>query len=189
MKLKEMVTREKKTKVSKPFEPSPSGIPGQYDDLIEDGEVLKKSESITKSTEIFEPGSSSIVLEQEPLQSEQSSKLYPTPTSFLIQLQDKLSQSGFEIIHGVEIPGVDLVANNPESIIQRVFFSYMPKFNLRKALALEHAINRFSPELVIVISRIDDPELNVFIVGKNILPTNIDTILNTDFLTRLEERL
>ncbi len=187
--LKEMVPREEKTKVSKPFKPAPSGTPGKYDDLVEDGEGLKKTEPIDETTDTIEPNSSSTVFEQELIKSEQPRKLYPTTASFLIQLQDKLSKSGFEIIRGVEIPGVDLVADNPESMIQRVFFSYMPKFNLRKALDLEHSINRFSPELTIVISRMDDPELNVFIVGKNILPTNIDTILHTDLLTRLEERI
>lgn len=114
---------------------------------------------------------------------------WPSSTSFIIKLQEKLSETGFEVVHGLEIPGSDIVANNPDSIINRVFFCYMPEFNLKKALALERSINRYSPELSIIIGASDDPDLRLFAVGKNILITDIDTILNTNLLVNLEEHI
>ena len=113
----------------------------------------------------------------------------PSASNFIDKLQEKLSKTGFEVVHGLEIPGVDLVANNPESIINRVFFCYMPIFNLKKALALERSINRYSPDLSIIISTSDDPDLKLFAVGKNILITDTDTILNTNLLVHLEEHI
>ncbi len=110
-------------------------------------------------------------------------------TSFIIKLQEKLSETGFEVIHGVDIPGVDLVANNPESIINRIFFSYMPEFILKKALALERSITRSSPDLAILIGTANNSELKLFIVGKNILLTDVNAILNTNLLVRLEEHI
>jgi len=114
---------------------------------------------------------------------------WPSAASFIDKLQEKLSETGFEVVHGLEIPGSDLVANNPESIINRVFLCYMPMFNLKKALALERSINRYSPELSIIIGARDDPDLKLFVVGKNILITDVDTILNTNLLVHLEEHI
>ena len=143
---------------------------------------LSEQEAITGDKTVFE------------LKSESESttkKSWPSVTRFIIDLQQKLSESGFEIMQGVEIPGVDLAAKNPDSIVSRVFFTYMPEFNLKKALTMERSINKFSPELSIMISvpDVDDSEMRLFAVGKNILVTTIDTILNTDLLVRLEEHI
>ena len=112
-----------------------------------------------------------------------------TMSQFIDQFQKKLSESRLIIVKNIEIPGVDFVTKNPESIVDRVFFSFIPEFNLKKALALERSIERFKPELSIIVGDTNDPELRIFSVGKSILVTDIDKILNTDLLTRLEEHI
>jgi len=114
---------------------------------------------------------------------------WPSSTIVMNQLQDKLTDSGYDLIHVVEIPGVDIVSNNPESIIKRIFFSYMPKFDLKKAMALERSLERFSPDLCVLIGSKDDTDSKLFIVGKNIILSDMDTVLNTDFLINLEEHI
>jgi hypothetical protein len=125
-----------------------------------------------------------------PKESETAEK-YPSITKFIIMLQEKLPRVRFEVMHGVEIPGVDLAAKNTESFIRKVFFSYMPEFNLKKALALEQSMNKFAPELTIMVGvpGSDDSEMKLFAVGKNILITDIDTLLNTNLLVQLEEHI
>jgi hypothetical protein len=122
---------------------------------------------------------------------ESSKKEYLSSAKLIMRLQDKLPLVGFEVMHGIEIPGVDLAAKNPESFITRVFFCYMPKFELKKAIALERSIEKFSPELTIIITApgIEDSETKLFAVGKDIVLSDIDTIFNTNFLVRLEEKI
>jgi hypothetical protein len=114
-----------------------------------------------------------------------------SPTQFLTMLLEKLPTVGMEQIPKVEIPGVDLAVNNPGSFISRIFFTYMPDFNLQKALTLERSIERFSPELSILVTDpgVDIPEMKLFVVGKNILIVDIDKLFNTDFLIRIEEHI
>lgn len=114
-----------------------------------------------------------------------------SPTQFLTMLQEKLPEVGMEQITRVEIPGVDLAVNNPGSFISRIFFTYMPDFNLQKALTLERSIEKFSPELSILVTApgVDIPEMKLFVVGKNILIVDVDKLLNTDFLIRIEEHI
>jgi hypothetical protein len=120
-----------------------------------------------------------------------STKPQLTNAELLILLQEKLSKVGMEVIHGVDIPGVELAVNNQDSFIKRVFFSYMPEFDLKKAVLLERSIERFSPDLSIIIgaSGVDNPDTKLFAVGKNMLVIDVDTILYTDFLIHLEERI
>ena len=75
------------------------------------------------------------------------------------------------------------------SIVHRVFFSYMPKFNFKKALDLERSLNRFDPELCVIIGAADDTDLILFSVGKYVAIADIDTIINTDYLIHLEEQI
>jgi hypothetical protein len=153
----------------------------------------------------FKPDTSSENKTIEPSKSEPEPRLTPeqdtklvheadttpgiTVSQFIDQFHNKLSESRFIIVKNIEIPGVDLVAKNPESIVEKVFFTLMPEFNLRRALELERSIDRFKPELSIIVGDTDDPELRIFSVGKSILITDIDKILNTDLLTRLEEHI
>jgi hypothetical protein len=114
---------------------------------------------------------------------------WPSTSKFLILLQERLTRMGFEVMQGVEIPGVDMAARNPESIVARVFFCYMPEFNFNKALELERSIEKFSPEMTVLIGSEEDPDIRLFIVGKNILMVDLETALNTDILGRLEAYL
>lgn len=105
---------------------------------------------------------------------------------FLNKLQKKLSKSNYSIISGITIPGVDIVANDPLSIVKKVFFCYMPKFDLKEALALERSLDKFHPEHCLLIGPKEDTDLKIFIVGKNIQLVDTKTILNTDYLDHLE---
>ncbi|WP_455391468.1 hypothetical protein [[Eubacterium] cellulosolvens] len=133
---------------------------------------------------VFEP-------EIKPEMAEVGPEGWPSTNKFLAQLREKLPRVGMEVISGVEIPGVDLAVNNPESYINRIFFSYMPKFDLKKALDLERSMDRFSIELAIIVNvpGVDDADMRLFAVGKNIMITDIDTILTTNFLTQLEAKI
>ena len=118
---------------------------------------------------------------------QKASNKWPSTTSFMISLQGKLSETGFTIIHGMDIPSVDVVANNRERIIGQVFFSYMPGFHLKKALELERTLNKYSPDLCIIIGAVEDTDIKLFTVGKNVLLVDIDMLLKTDFLIHLGE--
>jgi hypothetical protein len=127
------------------------------------------------------------VPEVEPEETKQGA----SPSQFLTMLLEKLPTVGMEQIPKVEIPGVDLAVNNPGSFVSRIFFTYMPDFSLQKALTLERSIERFSPELSILVTDpgVDIPEMKLFVVGKNILIVDIDKLFNTDFLIRIEEHI
>ena len=114
---------------------------------------------------------------------------WPNLNDFANKLQLKVQRSGLEIIKEVEISGVDIIVNNQYSTINKIFISYMPIFDLRKAMALDRTLNRFPNQLCVLIGPKSDYDLKIFIVGKNIVLTDLDTILNTDLLINIEEHI
>jgi hypothetical protein len=108
---------------------------------------------------------------------------------FIYELKRKTSNFGYEIVSGVDIPGVNLILNTPFYRVNRIFISYMPKFDFKRAMTLERSLNRFPKEVCVLVGLKNDYDLKLFIVGKNIILVDPDTILNTDFLSRLEDHL
>jgi hypothetical protein len=154
-------------------------------------ELAKELDGDSDSTSIsnLDSTKSDLSLETTSEHKPASSKRWPTLTSFMIKLQGKLSESGFEIIRGVVIPGIDLAANNPESFIKRVFFCYMPRFDNEKAMNIERSLERFTPELCILIGPSEDTDLRLFAVGKNMAIVDFNKILNTDYIIHLEDQI
>jgi hypothetical protein len=116
-------------------------------------------------------------------------KSWPSQEIFLDEFKEKLVSSGYLIVSGIEIPGVDVVADKPHSLIRKVFFCYMPNFEFKKAMAFERSLTRFSSELGIIIGSKMDTDLKLFIVGKNVLLTDYDTILNSEYLRHIEDQI
>ncbi len=114
---------------------------------------------------------------------------WPDLDEFVTKLRLKLSRAGIEIIPGVELPGIDIIGQSPNLKVNKIFISYMPKFNFKKAIAIDRSLSRFPNELCILVGPKSDYDLKLFIIGKNILLTDLETILNTSFLDRLEENL
>jgi hypothetical protein len=111
----------------------------------------------------------------------------PTESDLIFELKRKSSKLGYEIVSGVDIPGINLILNTPFFRINRVFITYMPQFDFKRAMTLERSLNRFPKEVCLLVGSKNDYDLKLFIVGKNIILVDPDTLLNTDFLNRLEE--
>lgn len=165
----------------------------ESEEKIPDHQHLETSseplESIIEPAKDKESKLKSLLIDHETQVDPESTKKWISQTHLMIKLQRKLSDSGFEIISGVRVPGVDIVANNPGSFIKRIFFSYMPTFNFKKGIELERSLTRFTPDLCIIIGSRDDTDLKLYSVGKNALIVDIDTIINTDYLIHIEEHV
>jgi len=154
---------------------------------------LEKKESNLGSP--LESERSIMIPKKEPISGLESKKTntqsedWPDITIFKNNLKAKLNEFGFEIIDGVDVAGVDIVANNPQSIINKIFFTYMPTFDLKKAMELNRSLERFTNELCVIIGPIEDTDLKLFKVGKQVVLVDLDTLNNTDFLINLEAKI
>ncbi len=161
---------------------------------VENTEDIKKKIEVDGAKEIaallqLEQETAIQIPEPEPALTSVEPKPISSPEIKLeTKLESKLSESGFQIVSGIMLSGVDVVANTQENVDKKLFFSFMPQFDFRKALALEKAIEQHTPGLGIIIGSKDDVDTKLFVIGKNIVLTDIDTILNTDFLNRPEDQ-